>query len=115
MDHEIRIERLTYDPDQDIVRAELVGELGGRNVDVQLQFPFRAHVDRPGVDLRAIALLEIQQILRSASIVTLPDVTDPSGGVVTASPATEQNGTANWDNEGGAVRAQRREIVWFGI
>ena len=115
MVHEIKIERLAYDPDQEIVSAALVGEMGGRNVDVQLRFPFRAHVDRPGVDLREIALLEIQQILRSASNVTLPDAADPSGGVVTASPATEHNGTARWDNEGGAARAQPREIVWFGI
>ena len=116
MGHEIiRIKRLAYDPDQEIVTAELTGEIGGRHVDVQLQFPFRAHGDRPGADLRSIALLEIQQILRSASNITLPDTADPCGGVVEATPITGQNGTTDWENEGGAPTAQPAEIVWFGI
>lgn len=113
MVHEIRMKRLAYDPDHEIVSVELTGTMGGRNVEVQLRFPFRAHADRPGVDLRKIALLEMQQILRSASNITLPDITDPKGGVVAPASAVGQSGTANWENEGGALRAERREIVWF--
>src|SRR5689334_16456064 len=113
MVHEIRIKRLAYDPEREVVSAELTGEMGGRNVDVQLQFPFRAHGDRPGTDLRNIALLEMQQILRSASNIALPEIDHPAGGAV--APATRQSGTASWENEGGAARMQRREIVWFGL
>lgn len=112
--HEIRVTRLTYDPDQEIVSAELTGDMGGKDVELQLRFPFRAHADRPGVDLRQIALREMQQILRSASNVTLPDIMDAAGGVAEAAPATAQSGTGRWENEGGAPLAERREIVWFG-
>jgi len=116
MGHEIiRIKRLAYDPEQEVVSAELTGHVGGRNVDVQLQFPFRAHADRAGVDLRNIALVEIQQILRSASNITLPETADRNGRVVAATPTIGQNGTANWENEGGAARAEPADIVWFGI
>jgi hypothetical protein len=116
MGHElIRIKRLAYDPEQEVVSVELTGDVGGRNVDIQLQFPFRAHGDRPGADLRNIALLEIQQILRSASNITLPDTADQNGGVVAATSTMGQNGTANWENEGGAARAEPADIVWFSI
>jgi hypothetical protein len=108
------MKRLAYEPDQEIVSAELTGDMGGRNVELQLRFPFRAHADRPGVDLRKIALLEMQQILRSASNIVLPDITNPAGGIVAASPTASQSGTAGWENEGGAPRPERREIVWFG-
>jgi len=113
MAHEIRMKRLAYDPDQEIVSVELTGTMGGRNVEVQLQFPFRAHADRPDVDLRNIAVLEMQQILRSASNITLPESNDPKGGIVRPAPAVGQTGTANWESEGGAPRGARREIVWF--
>jgi phage tail protein X len=114
MGHEIiSIKRLAYDPEQRVVNAELTGEVGGRNVDVQLQFPFRAHGDRSEVDLRNIALLEIQQILRSASNITLPDTSDRNA--VAATRSHGQNGIASWENEGGARSDQPAEIVWFGI
>jgi len=45
MIHEIRMKRLACDPDQET--------------------PRKAHADRPGIDLRKIALLEMQQILRA--------------------------------------------------
>ena len=114
--HEIKMKRLTYEPDQEIVSAELTGTMGGRNVELQLRFPLRVHGERPGVDLSKVALLEMQQILRSASNIALPEITDPAAGAVVApAPATPQSGTAGWENEGGAVRIPRREIVWFGI
>ena len=110
--HEIRVKRLAYNPDQEIVTAQLTGEMGGRDVEVQLRFPFRAHGDRPEVDLRKVALLEIQQILRSASNITLPDISDPAAGRVAPTPLG-QSGTSSWENEGGAAPAERREVVWF--
>jgi hypothetical protein len=114
MVHEIRVVRLAYDPDQDIVSADLTGAMAGRNVELHLRFPFRAHGDRPGADLRKVALLEMQQILRSASNIALPEITDPAGGDVAPMPAAGQSETANLENEGGTPRAERREIVWFG-
>ena len=109
------MKRLSYEPEQEIVSAELIGTMAGRNVELQLRFPLRAHGERPGVDLREVALLEMQQILRSASNIALPEITDPAGGAVASAPATRQSGTTNWENEGGAVRTQRPEIVWFEI
>lgn len=114
MAHEIRIKRLAYDPDQEIVSGQLTGDMGGRNVELQLRFPLRAHGERAGADLRKIALSEMQQILRSASNITLPGSGDPAGGRVAPTPAAAQSGTPNWENEGGAPRAPRREIIWFG-
>lgn len=110
--HEIRVKRLAYNPDQEIVTVQLTGEMGGRDVEVQLRFPFRAHADRPEVDLRKVALLEIQQILRSASNIALPAISDPAAGRVAPTPSG-QSGTSSWENEGGAAQAERREIVWF--
>ncbi len=76
MTHTVSIKRLSYDRDRELVAAEMSGEMGGRHVDVQLQFALRAHGERTESDLRAAILLEIQQILRSAANVTLADSTD---------------------------------------
>jgi hypothetical protein len=38
MNNTVRIKRLDYDPECERVTAELSGEMGGRHVDVQLQF-----------------------------------------------------------------------------
>ena len=43
MAHTVWMKRLTYDHDRELVAAELSGEMGGRHVDVQLQFALRAH------------------------------------------------------------------------
>jgi hypothetical protein len=75
MTHTIVIKRLSYDRDRELVAAELAGEMGGRHVDVQLQFALRAHGERTESELRRAILLEIQQILRSAANVTLADPT----------------------------------------
>ena len=83
MTHTVWIKHVTYNPDHEMVKAELSGEMGGRHVDIQLQFALRAHRERPEADIRTIALLEIQQILRSASNVTLLEQ-------MTADPAAEQ-------------------------
>jgi hypothetical protein len=76
MTHTIRIKRLSYDRDRELVTSELSGEMGGRHVDVQLQFALRAHGERTESELRNAILLEIQQILRSAANVTLAEATD---------------------------------------
>lgn len=73
MTHTVWIKRLAYNPDHETVNAELSGEMGGRHVDLQLQFALRPHGEHPEADLHKIVLLEIQQILRSASNVTLSE------------------------------------------
>ena len=73
MTHTVWIKRLDYNPECERVNAELSGEMGGRHVDVQLQFVLRAHGERSESDLRKAIILEIQQILRSASNVVLSD------------------------------------------
>ena len=76
MTHTIWMKRLNYDRDRELVAAELSGEMGGRHVDVQLQFAMRAHGERTESELRSAILLEIQQILRSAALVTRIEPTD---------------------------------------
>lgn len=73
MTHTIWIKRLDYDRDRELVAAELSGEMGGRHVDVQLQFVLRTHGERSESELRNAVLLEIQQVLRSAANVTLAE------------------------------------------
>ena len=73
MTHTIWIKRLNYDRDRELVAAELSGEMGGRHVDVQLQFALRAHGERTEAEIRNSILLEIQQVLRSAANVTLAE------------------------------------------
>ncbi len=76
MTHTILMKRLSYDRDREFVAAELSGQMGGRHVDVQLQFALRAHGERTESELRSAILLEIHQILRSAANVTVADPTD---------------------------------------
>lgn len=79
MTHTVWIKHLSYDRDRELVSADLAGEMGGRHVDVQLQFALRAHGKRTDTELRSAILLEIQQILRSAANVTLAESADASG------------------------------------
>jgi len=107
------IERLAYDPVRDVVSADLTAAMGGRAVHLQLRFPFRHHGDRPTTDLRVIALTEMQQILRSAANITLPDFMNAGDGTV-GDLSTSQAGTDRWENEGGSAPAHPQEIVWIG-
>ena len=109
------ITRLAYDPEEDLIKADLIAENGGRAAHIQLRFPFRHHEDRPTTDLRAIALTEIQQILRTAANLMLPDVMNAGNGTVTEAGRRLQSGTDAWENEGGNPPAYRHEIVWIGI
>ena len=79
MTHTIWIKRLDYDRDRELVAAELSGEMGGRHVDVQLQFALRTHGERTESELRNAVLLEIQQVLRSAANVTLAESPEARG------------------------------------
>ena len=74
MTYTVWIKHLSYDRDRELVSADLAGEMGGRHVDVQLQFALRAHGKRTDTELRSVILLEIQQILRSAANVTLAEL-----------------------------------------
>ena len=108
MTHTVFIESLVYSPDHDSVRAVLSGDMGGRHVDLQLQFPLRAHGEAAPDDLRRSALLELQQILRSASNVTLSS--RPYSDV--AARPERNEATSRWDNEGGSPPAKNRDVVW---
>ena len=70
MNQDISIRSLEYDLIQGKVRVELEGLMGGRSVTLQVQFAFRAD-DVPEAELKRVAILETQQILRAASNVTL--------------------------------------------
>lgn len=58
MTHTIQIDRLTYDPDVNAVTAAISGELGGRHVHVQVQFPLRASTQRDDEARRQSAIAE---------------------------------------------------------
>jgi hypothetical protein len=66
----LSIESLRYDLVQEKVLISIVGDVGGREVHIQLQFPFRA--SGMPEQFRETALLEAQQILRAAATVHLP-------------------------------------------
>jgi hypothetical protein len=108
MTHTVSIDSLVYSPDHDTVRAVISGEMGGRHVDLQLQFPLRAHGEVAHDDLRGAALMELQQILRSASNVTLAERA-PSGST---DVAARNRAISRWDNEGGAGPVTSRDVVW---
>jgi hypothetical protein len=74
MDVRISVDSLNYDLIRGKVMVVLSGEIGGREVRIELQFPFRGTHDQPENKLREIALLEAQQILRAAATVTLPQL-----------------------------------------
>ena len=115
MDNITTIKHLAYDPERDMVSADLTGTVGGRAVQLQLRFPFRDHSARPGTDLRTSALAEMQQILRSAANITLPEIMNPADGILAHVGRAPQAGTDPWENEGGGQSAHRNEVVWVGI
>jgi hypothetical protein len=108
MTHTVCIDSLVYSPDLDTVRAVLSGDMGGRHVDLQLQFPLRSHGGAVQDDLRRSALQELQQILRSASNVTL------AGRPYSDEPETPEpdRATSRWEGEGGSSPARSADIVW---
>ena len=109
MSHTVQIDELTYNPNEDVIRAVISGELGGRHVDLLIRFPLRPAAATDASHLRSTALLQLQQILRSASNVTLAP---RASSDIPRRPSCDQpDNTSAWDNEGGAGRAAADVIM----
>lgn len=111
---DITVQSLSYDLIQERVLVAIMGNLGGRDVQIQVQFQLRPPGHLPETRLRELALEEAQQILRAAAKVSLPPrVAKPERQTDTTSRAPESPADANqreravasWDNEGGAPRS----------
>ena len=70
---DLSIKSLRYNALLGQVQVGIAGELGNRDVQISIQFPFRAG-SPPEVGMRSVALLEAQQILRAAATVSLPSL-----------------------------------------
>jgi hypothetical protein len=70
---DLSIKSLRYNALLGQVQVGIAGELGNRDVQISIQFPFRAGTP-PEVGTREVALLEAQQILRAAATVSLPSL-----------------------------------------
>jgi hypothetical protein len=70
---DLSIKSLRYNALLGQVQVGIAGELGQRTIQIAIQFPFRTG-DPPEVDMREVALLEAQQILRAAATVSLPSL-----------------------------------------
>src|SRR5690349_194272 len=87
---DLSIKSLGYNALLGQVQVGIAGELGNRDVQISIQFPFRAG-SPPEVGMRSVALLEAQQILRAAATVSLPslladDVPPPASTVNVSAP-----------------------------
>jgi hypothetical protein len=117
---DITVQSLSYDLIQERVFVAIVGNLGGRDVQIQVQFRLRPPGHLPETRLRELALEEAQQILRAAATVSLPPrIAKPKSDTDTTGRASESRADANqreravgsWDNEGGAPRAGDRSQI----
>jgi hypothetical protein len=70
---DLSIKRLRYNARLGQVQVGMAGELGERWVEIAIRFPFRAG-EPPKIGIREVALLEAQQILQAAAIVSLPSL-----------------------------------------
>ena len=70
---DLSLKSLRYNALLGQVQVGIAGELGNRDVQISIQFPFRAGTP-PEVGTREVALLEAQQILRAAATVSLPSL-----------------------------------------
>jgi hypothetical protein len=70
---DLSITSLRYNALLGQVQVGIAGELGNRDVQISIQFPFRAGTP-PEVGMRSVGLLEAQQILRAAAAVALPSL-----------------------------------------
>ena len=68
----LTVRSLSYNSLQEKVQITIAGQLGGRRIHIELEFPFQSIEPLLLRENRATALLEAQEILRAASVVPLP-------------------------------------------
>ena len=68
----LTVRSLSYNSLQEKVQITIAGQLDGRRIHIELEFPFQSIEPLLLRENRATALLEAQEILRAASVVPLP-------------------------------------------